>query len=108
MAVFYSFVVWPVIQAFGSGQVVGAATGDIGGLFFTAIGTCVGSWGATVMHLFVISSVYAGQLAFHNAITATPTPSLRTGSCPRGSGRSIPGTARPTARASCRPCSRSS
>ncbi|OXM65873.1 APC family permease [Amycolatopsis vastitatis] len=69
MAVFYCFVVWSVIQAFGSGQVVSAAAGDIGGLFFTAIGTYVGSWAATVMHLLVISSVYAAQLAFHNAIT---------------------------------------
>ncbi|MET8846345.1 APC family permease [Amycolatopsis sp. NPDC004625] len=69
MAIFYSFVVWAVIQAFGSGQVTGAAAADIGGLFFTAIGTYVGSWAATVMHLLVISSVYAAQLAFHNAIT---------------------------------------
>ncbi|MBP2320385.1 amino acid transporter [Kibdelosporangium banguiense] len=69
MAVFYCFIVWSVIQAFGSGQVVDAAAGDIGGLFFTAIGTYVGPWAATVMHLLVISSVYAGQLAFHNAIT---------------------------------------
>ncbi|RSM47325.1 amino acid permease [Amycolatopsis balhimycina DSM 5908] len=69
MAVFYGFIVWAVIQAFGSGQVVGAAAGDVGGLFFTAIGTYVGSWAATVMHLLVISSVYAAQLAFHNAIT---------------------------------------
>lgn len=69
MAVFYSFIVWSVIQAVGSAQVVDAAAGDPGGLFFTAIETYVGHWASTLMHLLVISSVYASQLAFHNAIT---------------------------------------
>ncbi|MGW3961493.1 APC family permease [Amycolatopsis sp. NPDC005003] len=69
MAVFYCFIVWAVIQAFGSDQAVAAAGGDVAGLFFTAIGTYVGPWAATLMHLLVISSVYASQLAFHNAIT---------------------------------------
>ena len=69
MAVFYCFILWTVIQAFGSARVAGAAAADIAGLFFTAIDTYVGSWAATLMHLLVISSVYAAQLAFHNAIT---------------------------------------
>jgi amino acid transporter len=69
MAVFYSFIVWSAIQAFGSDQVVAAAAGDTAGLFFTAIATYVGPWASTLMHLLVISSVYASQLAFHNAIT---------------------------------------
>jgi amino acid transporter len=38
-------------------------------MFFTATTTYVGPWATTVMHLLVISSVYASQLAFHNAIT---------------------------------------
>ncbi|HTI21585.1 MAG TPA: APC family permease [Kutzneria sp.] len=69
MAVFYCFIVWSVVQAFGSDQVVAAAGGDTAGLFFTAIGNYVGPWAATLMHLLVISSVYASQLALHNAIT---------------------------------------
>ncbi len=69
MAVFYCFIVWSVIQAFGSEQAVAAAGGDTAGLFFTAITTYVGPWAATLMRLLVVSSVYAAQLAFHNAIT---------------------------------------
>jgi amino acid transporter len=69
MAVFYCFIVWSIIQAYGSNDAVAAASNDIAGLFFTATTTYVGPWATTVMHLLVISSVYASQLAFHNAIT---------------------------------------
>ncbi|MGY1604234.1 APC family permease [Geodermatophilus sp. SYSU D00815] len=68
MAVFYCFIVWSVIQAFGSDRAVEAAGGDIAGMFFTVIETYVGPWASTLMHLLVISSVYASQIAFHNAI----------------------------------------
>ena len=90
MAVFYCFIVWSVVQAFGSEQVVAAAGGDIAGLFFTAIGTYVGPWAATVMHLLVISSVYASQLAFHNAITRYTHALARDGVLPSWLGRVHP------------------
>jgi len=69
MAVFYCFIVWSVIQAFGSDEAVGVASSDIAGMFFTATTTYVGPWATTVMHLLIITSAYASQLAFHNAIT---------------------------------------
>jgi amino acid transporter len=90
MAVFYCFVVWSVIQAFGSDEVVAAAGGDLGGLFFTAIGTYAGGWAATLMHLLVISSVYASQLAFHNAITRYTHALARDGALPAWIGRIHP------------------
>ncbi|MEV5721522.1 APC family permease [Amycolatopsis mediterranei] len=90
MAVFYCFIVWAVIQAFGSEQVVAAAGGDIAGLFFTAIGTYVGPWAATLMHLLVISSVYASQLAFHNAITRYTHARAQDGVLPSWLGRVHP------------------
>ena len=68
MAVFYCFIVWAVIQAFGSDQAVAAAGADVPGMFFTVIERYVGPWAGTLMHLLVISSVYASQIAFHNAI----------------------------------------
>ncbi|HEX6356418.1 APC family permease [Actinophytocola sp.] len=90
MAVFYCFVVWAVIQAFSSDKVVAAAGGDIAGLFFTAIDTYVGPWAATLMHLLVISSVYASQLAFHNAITRYTHALARDGALPAWIGRIHP------------------
>ncbi|MBF6065622.1 APC family permease [Nocardia terpenica] len=69
MAVFYCVVAWAVIQAVGSAHAVAVAREDITGLFFDSARTYVGSWAAVAMRLLVISSVFAAQLAFHNAIT---------------------------------------
>ncbi|MFD0152080.1 APC family permease [Streptomyces sp. NPDC055721] len=68
LGLFYAFVVWTVIQAFGDDKVVEAAAGDTGGLFFAAITTYVGAWAADLMHVFIVTSVLASLLAFHNAI----------------------------------------
>ncbi|MFE1686756.1 APC family permease [Streptomyces albidoflavus] len=68
LGLFYAFIVWTVIKAYGSDKVVQAATDDAGGLFFTAITTYVGGWAADLMHVLIVSSVIASLLAFHNAI----------------------------------------
>ncbi|MEU4271264.1 APC family permease [Streptomyces sp. NPDC026092] len=68
LGLFYAFVVWTVIQAFGQDKVVQAATDDPGGLFFAAITTYVGAWAADLMHILIVTSVLASLLAFHNAI----------------------------------------
>ncbi len=68
LCLFYAFIVWTVIQAYGSDKVVQAATDDAGGLFFAAITTYVGAWAADLMHVLIVSSVVASLLAFHNAI----------------------------------------
>ncbi|MGR8010854.1 APC family permease [Streptomyces hypolithicus] len=68
LGLFYAFVVWTVIQAYGSDRVVQAATEDPGGLFFAAITTYVGGWAADLMHILIVTSVIASLLAFHNAI----------------------------------------
>jgi amino acid transporter len=69
MAVFYCFIAWTAIEAFGTDKVQGAAAADLPGMFFTVITTYVGGWAATVMHLLIITSVVASQVAFHNAVT---------------------------------------
>ncbi|UQX04808.1 APC family permease [Streptomyces sp. RerS4] len=68
LGLFYAFIVWTVIQAFGAAEVITAATEDPGGLFFAAITTYVGPWAADLMHVFIVTSVLASLLAFHNAI----------------------------------------
>ncbi|WP_329221761.1 APC family permease [Streptomyces microflavus] len=68
LGLFYAFVVWSVIQAFGDDKVVQAAADNPGGLFFSAITTYVGPWAADLMHILIVTSVLASLLAFHNAI----------------------------------------
>lgn len=68
LGLFYAFIVWTAVQAFGDAEVVEAAGGDPAGLFFTAITTYVGGWAADLMHVLIVTSVLASLLAFHNAI----------------------------------------
>ncbi|WP_411078724.1 APC family permease [Streptomyces sp. cmx-18-6] len=68
LGLFYAFIVWAVIQAFGDEKVVQAAADDPGGLFFSAITAYVGPWAADLMHVLIVTSVLASLLAFHNAI----------------------------------------
>ncbi|MFD0063075.1 APC family permease [Streptomyces sp. NPDC056637] len=68
LGLFYAFIVWTVIQAFGDAHVVRAAGSDPAGLFFSAITTFVGGWAADLMHILIVTSVLASLLAFHNAI----------------------------------------
>ncbi|WP_326713310.1 APC family permease [Streptomyces sp. NBC_01474] len=68
LGLFYAFIVWTGIQAFGDAHVVQAAGSDPAGLFFSAITTFVGGWAADLMHILIVTSVLASLLAFHNAI----------------------------------------
>jgi amino acid transporter len=90
LGLFYAFVVWVVIQAFGDTEVVQAAAKDPGGLFFSAITTYVGGWAADLMHIFIITSVLASLLAFHNAINRYGLALAEEGVLPRALGRIHP------------------
>ncbi|WP_028927142.1 APC family permease [Pseudonocardia acaciae] len=68
MAVFYGFVVWAVVQAFGSAHAAGAAAAHVSDLFYLVTTDYVGAWASDLMRVLIITSVYASQLAFHNAI----------------------------------------
>ncbi|MER6262828.1 APC family permease [Streptomyces sp900105245] len=87
LGLFYAFVVWIAVQAFGDDQVVRAAGDDPAGLFFTAIATYVGGWAADLMHLFIVTSVIASLLAFHNAINRYALALAEEGVLPRRLGR---------------------
>ncbi|WP_225097738.1 APC family permease [Streptomyces sp. CoH27] len=90
LGLFYAFVVWIAVQAFGDDQVVRAAGKDPAGLFFTAITTYAGGWAADLMHLFIVTSVIASLLAFHNAINRYALALAEEGVLPRGLGRIHP------------------
>ncbi|MFH8773234.1 APC family permease [Streptomyces sp. NPDC017958] len=90
LGLFYAFIVWVAVQAFGDDQVVAAAGKDPAGLFFTAITTYVGGWAADLMHVFIITSVIASLLAFHNAINRYALALAEEGVLPRRLGRIHP------------------
>src|SRR6478735_3288620 len=68
LAIFYTATLWLVIQAFGDAQVQQVISEDPAAFFFTAMGQYVGPWGVSAMFILIVSSIFAGQLAFHNAI----------------------------------------
>ncbi|MFE0453650.1 APC family permease [Streptomyces sp. NPDC058914] len=90
LGLFYAFVVWIAIQSFGDDAVVAAAAEDPAGLFFTAISTYVGDWAADLMHVFIVTSVLASLLAFHNAINRYALALAEEGVLPRRLGRVHP------------------
>ncbi|WP_327252438.1 APC family permease [Streptomyces sp. NBC_01244] len=90
LGLFYAFIVWTVIQAFGSEEVLAAAAEDPAGLFFTAITTYVGPWAADLMHVFIVTSVIASLLAFHNAINRYALALAEEGVLPAALGRIHP------------------
>ncbi|WP_425834639.1 APC family permease [Streptomyces fractus] len=90
LGLFYAFTVWIAIQSFGDAQVVKAAGDDPANLFFTAITTFVGGWAADLMHVFIVTSVIASLLAFHNAINRYALALADEGVLPRSVARIHP------------------
>ena len=83
MAVFYGFIVWAVIVAVGESHVQAAAAKNTAGLVFVEAGKYLGPWAEFTMYLLILTSVYASQLAFHNAINRYTFSLARDGALPR-------------------------
>src|SRR4029453_9710617 len=90
MSVFYAFIVWTVVQAYGEDRAVEAAGEMAGGMFFQTISHYVGPWAEVVMYILIVTSVYASQLAFHNAINRYVYMLARDGVLPAFLGRTHP------------------
>ncbi|MEH0442276.1 MULTISPECIES: APC family permease [unclassified Streptomyces] len=69
LGLFYTFVVWVIVQAFGDDRAVGAAAQNPAEMFFTAMTRYVGGWATDLQRVLIVSSLLASLLAFHNAIT---------------------------------------
>ncbi|GAB2738866.1 APC family permease [Salinifilum aidingensis] len=83
LAATYAFIVWSIIQAYGSRGVLAAAENNPVELFFTASDTYLGGAATTVMHLLTVTSVIASLVAFHNAVTRYALSITREGLLPR-------------------------
>ncbi|NUR01089.1 MAG: APC family permease [Streptomyces sp.] len=69
LGLFYTFIVWVIVQAFGNDGAVGAAAKNPAEMFFTAMTQYVGTWATDLQRILIITSLLASLLAFHNAIT---------------------------------------
>ena len=95
LAVFYGFIVWSIIQAYGPANVVAAAAKDPAGLFFAAADQYLGTWAGDTMHVLMITSVLASLLAFHNAVNRYTLAIADEGMLPRALGKAHPRTRSP-------------
>jgi amino acid transporter len=66
LGIFYTFMAWIAVVAFGESGIVAAASENPTELFFIATDAYVGHWATVVMELLLISSAFASTLAFHN------------------------------------------
>ncbi|WP_369213478.1 APC family permease [Streptomyces flavofungini] len=67
LALFYTFTVWMIINAYGADRAQKAANGEGGAdMVFTATERFAGAWAADAMHVLIITSAFAATLAFHN------------------------------------------
>ncbi|UFQ13938.1 MULTISPECIES: APC family permease [Streptomyces] len=69
LALFYTFTVWMIINAYGSqsDRAQEVANGKGGAdMVFTATERFTGGWAADSMHVLIITSTFAATLAFHN------------------------------------------
>ena len=90
LGLFYAFMAWMIVQAFGS-KAVDVASSDPASMYFTAMTDYVGSWATTVMRILIVTSNFAALLAFHNAITRYVYALSSEGVLPRRLGHVHPG-----------------
>ncbi|WP_055696980.1 APC family permease [Streptomyces silaceus] len=67
LALFYTFTIWMIINAYGADRAQDVANGAGGAdMVFTATERFAGAWAADSMHVLLITSAFAATLAFHN------------------------------------------
>jgi amino acid transporter len=69
LALFYTFICWTIITAFGPQEALRVAAEDPTGMFFTATANYVGALASDAMSLLIVTSAFAATLAFHNAVS---------------------------------------
>jgi amino acid transporter len=69
ITVFFAFVTWAIISAYGASAVVAAAVRDPGNFWFSQSDAYLGRVGTGIMRALLLSSIFACLLAFHNTIT---------------------------------------
>ena len=73
IAIFFSFVSWMFVSYYGAGNAAAAAeaalvSGDSTQFVFQALDGVLGGWAGVVASVLLVTSLFAGILAFHNGI----------------------------------------
>jgi amino acid transporter len=69
MGIFYSVTAYLIVSSLGLDQVVAIARRMPAGLIFVVSDAVLGHWGTALFEVFVISSLFAAILTFHNNVS---------------------------------------
>jgi amino acid transporter len=98
LALFYGFTIWIASVAFGAhGLLRVVASPGVSDLYFRATREHLGAAAANVMHVLIVTSIFAALLAFHNAVARYLYCLGREGVLPSRLGRTHPKTRSPYA-----------
>ncbi len=95
LGIFYTFMAWVAVVAFGKSQVVAVATESPTEMFFIATEQYVGHSASVVMEILLITSAFASTLAFHNTASRYAFTLSREGLLPTFLSRIHPKNASP-------------
>ncbi|WP_424893768.1 APC family permease [Streptomyces sp. SAI-218] len=89
ISAFLAFTTWMLVSAHGASQATGDAgealqSGDATSFVFTPIAALFGGWAGDVLPILLVTSLFAGILAFHNSANRYLFSLGREGLLPRG------------------------
>ena len=90
IGVFYALSSWAVVSAWGDSGAVKEATTEPGGMLAATARKLMGSIGADLVQVLLVSSIFAAVLSFHNVISRYLFSLGNTDVLPRSWGRSHP------------------
>ncbi|MFF5992752.1 APC family permease [Prauserella flavalba] len=88
IAGFYALSSWAVVSAWGDAAAVEQAAADPGNMLIATIGNYLGTAGADVAQVLLVTSLFAALLAFHNVIARYAFSLGNTSALPSVCGRS--------------------
>ncbi|MFJ8025418.1 APC family permease [Streptomyces sp. NPDC096311] len=68
LAVFYALVLWVLVQAAGESRAVAVAGSDPTAMLTSLMNEYLGKSALDITYIFLLTSIFASQVAFHNAI----------------------------------------
>ncbi|GHE85407.1 amino acid transporter [Amycolatopsis deserti] len=88
IAGFYTLSSWAVVSAWGDAGAVEQAGADPGNMLITTVGRYLGTAGADVVQVLLVTSLFAALLSFHNVIARYAFSLGNSGALPAVCGRS--------------------
>ena len=95
IGVFYTFAGWALVMAWGPSQVLGAAAADPTNMVVLTAQNYLGTAGAMLLQVLLLTSLFACVLSFHNVLARYFFSLGNTGVLPVACGRSHPRHASP-------------